>query len=249
MNPSGSALTIWRQELGDDSLAEVTLWSSRAVAGSEWTLPEPISEMSHPGPPFTAYEGASYPDLAMDAQGNGMAVWGQFFDERWQLWANRFDASSGWEGAQLISTPELDAGRAHVGMDAEGNATVMWEQSGGNCGVWLLRYTLESGWGEPKLLGQGEGCGIADVVVGAAGDTLAVWLEFYAWYPAVDLPNAGSWAMRYTPGIGWGEREDMDSPLYAAPTYEGVAIDGDGNILLVGTGYNVIWANISPRPE
>src|SRR4030067_957017 len=45
---------------------------------------------------------AGYPQIAVDAGGNAIAVWYQHDGTRWNIWANRYTAGSGWGGAGLL---------------------------------------------------------------------------------------------------------------------------------------------------
>ncbi len=86
------------------------------------------------------------PQVAVDAQGNAVAVWEQFFD----IWANRFVAGVGWGTAELIETD--DAGLAfdpQVALDPQGNAVAVWRQSGN---IWANRFGPGVGWGTAELI-------------------------------------------------------------------------------------------------
>jgi len=220
MNPSGNALVVWRQEAGDSELGtlEETTWSSHGAAGSEWTTPEAIhAEVGQQRNNTDSQESA--PDVAIDPQGNGIVVWSQFTDESWKVWTNRFDASEGWEGAELLSTAPLDATHPSLDMDADGNAVAIWAQSASSdCGVWSRRYTPASGWADPELIGpRGGPCFALKIAVGAAGDAVAVWSQFGDYR-----------SNRYTPGVGWSEAE-----VFVDVDVADVAVDGHGNAMAV----------------
>jgi len=246
MNPSGNALVIWRQESGtfDVDLVE-TIWSSHSATGSEWTTPESIqSEVGEQGGnPFRNQ--FSYPHVAVDPQGNGIAAWSQSNDESWTVWTSRFDASGGWEGAELLSTSPLDATHASLAMDADGNAIAIWVQSAYvDCSIWSRRYTLDTGWGAPEPIAATaawSNCDYAKVAVGAAGDAVAVWRVRFGSY----------WSNRYTPGQGWSEPEAFDIDMEVVD----FAVDGDGTAMVALRRYYEaedkinLWVSISTRPQ
>jgi len=243
VNPSGNALALWTQYTGDVLLGTLgeTLWSSHWEAGSEWTAPESIQ----------SDDAISYPDVAIDPQGNGIAVWRGSNDEGSKLWTNRFDASSGWEGAEPLSTTPLDASQTSLDMDADGNAVAVWVQSasGDDCSVWSRPYTLESGWGDPEMIGAARKgtCFGVKVAVGAAGDAVAMWGNQFEVYDGENrYLSRRYWSTRYTPGLGWSEAEAFDVDI----ELEDFDVDGDGNAMaLLNRSYRDLFVSISTRPQ
>ena len=70
-----------------------------------------------------AYE----PQIALDASGNALAVWQQFDGARYNIWANRYTAATGWGTAALIETDDAgDARDPQIAFDANGNALAVW---------------------------------------------------------------------------------------------------------------------------
>lgn len=248
MNPSGNALVVWRQPTGefDVDLAE-TIRSSHSASGSEWTTPESIQSEVGRQADDPEDDANSTPDAAIDPQGNGIALWSQFNDDSWKLWANRFDATGGWEGAELLSAGG-DATNTSLDMDAEGNAVAIWAEShGDDCSIWSRRSTLESGWEDPEPIGPaGDGpCLHVHVVAGAAGDAIATWWQLDSY-----------WSNRYTPGVGWSEAEAFDHATHLAIDGRDVAVDGDGNAMVVfvvapsdAPEDAELWVNMSPRSQ
>ena len=230
MNPLGRAIVVW-------SRAEETgerLWSSSTDAGAAWTTPEPLQE--------APVESLALGDLAVDAQGDAVAIWGQQQDQ--SIWANRFSAETGWEGAELLDATGVDFNVPQVAMDLEGNAIAVWLRTdAGTPKVWSSRHTLDSGWSTPELIsGLGDACDQPHVAVSASGDAVAVWSQ--------DDPGLGAliWSNRYIPGSGWGEPTFVDLPTDGSDGVD-VAIDADGNALAVWSRDNSVFANLSPRPR
>lgn len=85
---------------------------------------------------------AEHPRIAIDTAGNALAVWDQSDGTRYNIWANRYTAGSGWGTAQLIETN--NAGEAYapqIAIDTAGNALAVWQQSDGTRdNIWANRY-------------------------------------------------------------------------------------------------------------
>jgi hypothetical protein len=150
------------------------------------------------------------PKVALDAAGNGFAVW-----ERKEegssirnIWTNRYDVVDGsWGTPALLQTGDVTAARVPaVAADPAGNAIAVWIQrdtATDNEVVRAIRYEADTGWanevtiGEPGLIIAG-----ARTAVGMDDDGNAIAV----WDPAVGAAGAGTrvlWANRYTTGLGW----------------------------------------------
>ncbi len=86
--------------------------------------------------------------VGIDAAGNAVAVWTQqFYNAQGTLttarvWANRFQLPSGWLMANRLDTAAGVLGLALPSFDANGNATLLWQQTltGSRTGVWATSY-------------------------------------------------------------------------------------------------------------
>ena len=114
-------------------LLVVAVWMPACGGGGE-ASPAPT-----PTPTPKAWQGAvlvetndagsaSDPQIALDASGNAMAVWGQYDGTRDNIWVNRYNASTAaWGTAGLVE--KKDEGLAYgpqVVRDALGNVTAAW---------------------------------------------------------------------------------------------------------------------------
>ena len=88
------------------------------------------------------------PQVAVDPQGNAIAVWMQD-DGRgpFNILANRFVPGVGWGTAELIETDAGDAGLPRVALDSQGNAIAVWHQGGIRDNIWANRFVPGVGWG------------------------------------------------------------------------------------------------------
>lgn len=104
-------------------------WAAR-YAGGGWGTPA-----------LLARDGSS-PRLAIDANGDVLAVGAKDAGTHTGIWASRFEAPAGWGPSLLI---EGDGGgnamEPQVAIDAAGHALVVWYQSdGATYSVWANRY-------------------------------------------------------------------------------------------------------------
>ncbi|MFH1541317.1 MAG: hypothetical protein ABID79_05670 [Elusimicrobiota bacterium] len=77
-------------------------------------------------------EGSTFdPQIAMNVNGNGIAVWKQYnFDRsKYSICANRYVVGTGWGTAQLIENTDEDVAPPQIAMDNNGNGIAVWEQS------------------------------------------------------------------------------------------------------------------------
>ena len=231
IDTNGNALTVWYQSDG----TRYNIWANRYINGSGWGTAQLI-ETDNAGH-------ASNPQIAIDTHGNAIAVWNQTDGTRYNLWANRYAAGTGWGTAQLIETDNLgDAYQPQVAFDASGNALAVWYQVDGvRANIWANRYTAGAGWGTAQLI-ETDNAGAAynpQLAVEASGNALAIWNQF-------DGTRYNIWVNRYTVGTGWGTAQLIETNAGDADFAE-VAIDASGRAMAVwcqsdGTRYN-LWAN------
>lgn len=187
----GNATLVWTEYLGWWTGGEA--WAARydPVAG-KWSAPVSIRPRS---------PGVQGIDVAMDPQGNAMAVWSEG-NGGGQIWANRYVAATGtWSGGIRIdagSSSSLARG-AQVVFDARGNALAVW----GNDGVWAARYDVGAGTWMPAVQVQvataPSHAGDVRLAVDRQGDAVLVWQmeassgPWSIWYSLYNA-SANNWA-------------------------------------------------------
>lgn len=220
--PDGVAIAVWAQ---DDGIHD-RIWANRFTPAAGWGVAEKID--SGPGP-------ADHPVVAMDPDGNAIAVWEQLDGTRFNIWANRFTPAAGWGVAERIGRDELgSAYEPEVAVDANGRAIVVWEQYDGTRNdVWANRFTPTGGWATAELLEleNSDSVDSSTVAVDPDGNAIAIWRLGY-----------NIWVNRLTPTTGWGTAEAIETDDAADPD---VALDSRGNAIAVwgakGPQYG-IWA-------
>jgi len=143
---NGDAFVVWAQEDG----TREDVWATR-FSGSSWSTPERID---------TYDEGDKRtPDVAVDGSGVAHVAWAQTEDPFINIWAVQYTPGSGWETPLLIEPPnedpdeDGDATSPRVGVNAAGNAFVVWLQTHeGWSSVWSNRLDPETGWFEAEVI-------------------------------------------------------------------------------------------------
>ena len=128
LDTQGNGVVVWLQSDG----VRTNVWANWTTSGV-WGTAE-LLETNDMGDAFA-------PKVAMASQGNAMVVWQQSDGVRDSIWANRL-TSGVWGTAQLIELDDAgDAAAPQVGIDAQGNAIAVWEQSDGvRTNIWANRY-------------------------------------------------------------------------------------------------------------
>jgi len=218
-NASGNAVAVWTQREGTIT----RIWSNVYTPGSGWGTAVPIvADITN---------SASAPQVAIDAQGNALAVWVEkFATGRTYLESNRYTPAGGWTAtaAGSIETDNVgDANDPQIALDGSGNAMVVWTRVGK---VWSSRRPAGSGW-EREVEIEPENAAtfasIAQLAVNASGTAQVVWRER-------DFDRDLVLSNRYTPGSGWGTVASIVASQandeVMAPQ---IAIDANGNGLAV----------------
>ena len=178
-----------------------------------WDIPTFVSKLDH--------EAAS-PQVAVDPDGNAIAIWTQDDGALINVWANRFvTGGDGWGPPKLIEKDDsLNARSPLLAIDLAGNAWAVWDQEKGSFKtrtehyVWANRFVPEAGWGEATLIAGGgailvpaQRAVVEDIALDASGTLTIVWsysgpngFAIYADRIRADIGGVGATAIRdYVP--------------------------------------------------
>ena len=187
---------------------------------------------------------ASAAEMAVDADGNIMALWLQ--SDAGGL-ANRVCAAlytaSGWQAPTVLNpdaASDLPAYQPKLAADRNGQFFAVWSQAWKTedqprIGVYGKRYALGSGWeaavttifADEADVG-GNATGALDIAADASGNATAVWGANDATWAHFTIQAA-----RYTPGTGWAPGQILSPDGVQSATPPAVAMDGAGNAMVV----------------
>lgn len=212
------------------------VWSNRYEAGVGWSTARFIDPNS--GGPYDPL-GDTYPQVAVDANGNVTAVWYRYF----HIWSNRYVAGAGWGTAIQLENNAYNASVPQLAVHAGGNVTVVWQQYDGNqFSIWSSRYEAGIGWGTAGLIETDDaaGCYSPKLAVDPGGNVTAAWMRW-------DGMRREVWSNRFVVASGWGAATRIgagDSPAAAEPC---VSADPAGNVTAVWVqsdgARTGIWSN------
>ncbi len=171
-------------------------------------------------------------------------MWNQSDGTRFNIWANRYVAGTGWGTAGLIETDNAgDTTAPQIAFDQNGNAIAVWQQFDGiRTNIWANRYVVGTGWGTAGLI-ETDNAGDAQVpqiAFDQNDNALAVWNQS-------DGTRYNIWTNRYVVGAGWGTPRLIETDNAGNANNPQIAFDQNGNASAVwhqhdGTRTN-IWAN------
>lgn len=169
----GNAVVVWEQLWSGDPIVErVHVHANRYDADTgTWEDAQVITGGA-----------ALAPRVAVDANGNAMAVWQRsvppeclFCTRSSNLLATRYIAGVGWQGELFVETDDnFNALGARVAIGSNGQVIVVWQQAG----IRANRYTVNTGWGSPVRLDNNVGrATVPQIAIDSADNVIAVWQQ------------------------------------------------------------------------
>jgi hypothetical protein len=217
VDPAGNAVAIWERHVGGEQVIE----ASERPGGGEWSTPEKIS---------SANEEGRESQVAIDAAGNAYAVWVEEGASLTSVIRSAVRPLGGeWSVPENLSPP-FQGGNPQVALAAAAGAVAAWTIDDGDDMVVQAAVRPAGGeWSDPKDLSDvsadagppDEEAGSPDVGINAAGEAVAVWLQF-------DGSNDIVQAAALPAGGEWSEPEDLSEAGENAHEPQ-VAIDPDGD--------------------
>lgn len=133
--PTQMAVIVWVS--GDN------IYARRYVDG----IPEDELLVGSGNIPGAAQDSGYHPTVAMDANGNAIAVWNGYDGTNYNVSASRYDVATGvWQTPEVIATGGITPLSPALAMDSAGNATALAELENV---ITAIRYIAGSGWQEP----------------------------------------------------------------------------------------------------
>lgn len=210
VDAQGHTLAVWEQFDGE----RFNIWANRKAKGQGWSVAQLIE---------TDNAGSAYnPRVAVDSQGNAVAVWQQFDGQHSRIAANRYMVGTGWSKAQWIDAPNTrEAHAPQVRFDSHGNAIAVWQHNlGQRTRITANRMAAGSGWGDAALVENSKGYASAPHMAhDAQGQLFVLWQV----QGAKDTTVHGK---LYVAGAGWAREQLVKtaaSDTSYPPTVFGVA--------------------------
>ena len=218
VDSEGNVTLVFQQWDAANSILNTS--AARYSVGTGWGQPEWIG---------TGPAGESTAGVAVDGAGNVVAVWEQDDGSHVSVWAGRFAAGVGWEGAAALrDDPLVDAVEPSVDVDAAGRAIAVWQEwDGTEANVTSRRFVPGGGWGPLEHVDlPSVDAGTPEVESDPNGNAVAVWTGPSGVFWSV-------WANRYEAGSGWQTPEVVEGydTGHASPPAVAVADGGDAFVV------------------
>jgi len=140
----------------------------------------------------------------------------------------RATADSGWSNPVLLEYEPGNTGLLSLAVSGTGNVFAVWSQAfDGDSNIWVNTYIPDYGWSGPESLSL-MSWGTADypsVAASESGYAVAVWTYF-------DVGYCDIYANVYSPGVGWGVPENIES-VDGDCSEPFVAMDDRGNAMAI----------------
>jgi PKD domain len=206
----GDAFAVWQRSNGSNKIVQ----ASSLPAGGSWQTPVDVSE---------AGEDALDPQLAIDSQGNALAVWRRFNGSNNIVQGAIRPAGGSWQAPADLSEAGESAFQPQVAFDSQGDALAVWVRSNGS--VYIVQSAIRpagGSWQAPADLSEaGQNAEAPQIAIDAQGHALAVWERSNgsvniiqaairpaggSWQAPVDLSEAGEEA--YNPQVAFDPQGD-----------------------------------------
>lgn len=231
---SGDAIAVWAQDDDGDGSGVPSARANPRAAGTDWNHNDAMFLGS-------STMRAENPHIALNARGNGVAVWQQRDASlNMNIWSRHYSSSNGWGVPTPIETSVSEAVSPRVAVADNGDAIVVWlELDDGYYSLWANRFAAAAGWSGAVLIETHTGQVVApDIAMSSTGDAIVVWRSNSAGDNSI-------WANHYVVGRGWDDAVELGTPTTFTSSPH-VALGADGNAIVVwgqreGTRYSV-WS-------
>ncbi|HMI98544.1 MAG TPA: PASTA domain-containing protein [Gaiellaceae bacterium] len=217
LDPAGDAVVVWVRSDGSNSRVQ----AATRAAGGPWGPPQDL---------FAVGQFGGGPQVALDAGGNAVVVWVRSDGSSPSVQATVRPAGGTWATPQDLSAAGLHAYAPDLGVNAAGDAVVVWEssdsQNGSRAVVQGAVRPAGGMWSPPEDISVGDSSD-PQVALDSAGNAIAAWEDF---------PGGGSpvEAAVRPAGGAWGDPEVVSAQddLAIRPR---IALDSAGNAVALWT--------------
>jgi hypothetical protein len=196
VNGNGQGLVLWTQDLHDGSVSNdaMAVMGMSYAPGSGWGAEACLNSAS--GTTRAIYAQAA---VAMDAAGNGMALWVQAGSSGpFDIWAAAW-AAGAWRTAAPIADNVIDCCYApELAFVSAGVAVATWNQQNTQTAYTAANLYADGAWGTASMISDGtEDAYYPHIAVDACGNADVIW--FQAGTADVTIRSN-----RFLAGSGWG---------------------------------------------
>jgi hypothetical protein len=218
VDAAGDAAVVWQRYDGTSWRVQV----STRPAGGGWSAPQDLSATGG---------SAMSPAVSLGADGVVVAVWRRYDGAHWIVQASRRAPGGSWTAAENLSPSGQDANFPRVGVDAAGDAIVVWELDLATPTAQGRTRTAGGTWGATHdLSAAGERAFVPELSVGADGTAVAVWQR-------TGLADTVVRSATRSPGGSWSAAQSLSDVAHAAESPR-VTVDARGDATAVWRLYN-----------
>ena len=198
MNDAGDAVAVWYGHNGENFVT----WAAVRPAGGDWSAPEDLS--------VTGEEDWFGPEVAIDADGNAIAVWERLVtgDDDVIRASVRPDGGD-WSAPDDLSVDGEEAGSPSLAMNEAGDAVAAWTVSGG---IRAATRPSPGDWSAPEEVSA---IGVEPTLaIDSNGNSFALW-------PTVVEPGKQVLQVAMRPPSGeWSASDDLSAEALTFQSYD-----------------------------
>jgi hypothetical protein len=251
VDASGDAVAVWK----DDGASSFIAKGAARLAGGAWQAPVDISAPGRSDPQAAAF-GQVFPQVAVDARGNMVAVWDHPTGSTSIVQGAVRAAGGAWQTPVNISAAGQNAETADIAVDPQGNAVAVWGRSIGTTSIvqGAVRAAGETWQAPVNLSTASQNAVIPRVVVDPQGNAVAVWsvdrfstrasssivqgavrLAAGTWQAPVDITTAG-FNQLGSPDIAV-DAQGSAVAVWGGSTRPRYIVEGDGGFVVQSADY------------
>jgi hypothetical protein len=169
MDDSGNGFVIWSEYYSSNNHKLFVRRFSQGAIGAPLQLAE------------TSDMGFDWINVAMDNQGNAMALWGQEDSSSiFHTYACRYTPAGGWGAALKVDESSFSTIDQCLTVDHAGNFHVVWTQRMESfmSDIFYCAYNPVNGWQRPQKIGTGGNGRYPRIAADSAGNLYATWLQY-----------------------------------------------------------------------
>jgi len=168
---NGLATAVWAEKHS----SKWNIYSNRYVPGHGWSTPELLQSDNSKQVSFSS------PQITVDEHGNAMAIWTEVVDNKWQIWANRYNGTN-WTGEERIDASTNSVLSPRIALSKNGKSAVaLWIQYNDNDPyrkLYARYYTAANGWDTIiHRIDSNDAFSIstAEIAIDDQGNACAIW--------------------------------------------------------------------------